>query len=264
MVEAREVCVSYGARKILDGVSFCASAGEFFCVLGPNGSGKTTLMRRVCGILDGAGSVKIDGRALGSLKRREIARLVAVVPQRSALSGGLSVRETVELGLYAQEGRGCADRAGKLIDALGLGFCAERDVATLSGGEFQKVLLARALAQEARILILDEATAHLDIHHALEIFLLVKNLVRTGGLTVLAVVHDINLAAAFADRIMLLEGGRCAGLQTPEKILTRETLKNVFHIDAEILRTSRGSLAVVPCLEGMNPHCAAEREKLWN
>jgi iron complex transport system ATP-binding protein len=266
MIQAQEVSVSYGPRKILDRINFEAARGEFFCVLGPNGSGKTTLMKRVCGILDGEGSVKIEGRALKSLKRREIARLVAVVPQRSSLSGGLTVRETVEMGRYVEENRfpaGGGDIAEKIIETLGLGFCAERDVATLSGGEFQKVLLARALAQQARILILDEATAHLDIHHALEIFLLVKDLAKSGGLTVLAVLHDINLAAAFADRIMLLDGGRCAGIHEPRRILTPETLRDVFHIEADILRTSGGNIAVVPKLAGA-PHPGAHREKLWN
>jgi iron complex transport system ATP-binding protein len=157
------------------------------------------------------------------------------------------------MGRYAEESRksgGGGDVVEQVIQTLGLGFCAERDVATLSGGEFQKVLLARALAQQARILILDEATAHLDIHHALEIFSLVKDLAQSGGLTVLAVVHDINLAAAFAGRIMLLDGGRCAGIHEPEKILTPGTLRDVFHIEADILRAPAGNIAVVPKLAG--------------
>jgi iron complex transport system ATP-binding protein len=254
MIQAEEVSVSYGPRKVLDGISFSAAEGEFFCVLGPNGSGKTTLMKRLCGILDGEGRVKIAGREMRSLGRRQIARLVAVVPQRSSLSGGLTVRETVEMGRYAEESRASAGDSAiveGIIHTLGLDFCAHRDVATLSGGEFQKVLLARALAQRSRILILDEATAHLDIHHALEIFLLVQALARSGGLTVLAVLHDINLAAAFADRIMLLDGGRCAGIHEPEKILTPEALRDVFHIEADILRASGGNIAIAPKLDGM-------------
>ncbi|MDR1933919.1 MAG: ABC transporter ATP-binding protein [Spirochaetales bacterium] len=253
MIRAEGVCISYGPRKILEEINFEAAAGEFFCVLGPNGSGKTTLMKRICGFLDGEGSITINGRSLKDFRRTEIARMVAVVPQRSALTGGLTVRETVELGCYAAHRQSaqpgpCGGVIEKVIKILNLQSCADRDVASLSGGEFQKVLLARALAQESRILILDEATAHLDIHHALEIFSLVKNLTRTDGLTVLAVVHDINLAAAFADRIMILNKGRCAGIQTPEKILTPRMLEDVFRITAEILRTAGGHIAVAPRL----------------
>jgi iron complex transport system ATP-binding protein len=226
-------------------------------------------MKRICGFLDGEGSITIAGRPLKNLKRREIAHLAAVVPQRSALSGGLTVRETVEMGRYAVDedrARSKHHSAGiveKLFTTLRIDFCAERDVATLSGGEFQKVLLARALAQESRILILDEATAHLDINHSLEIFSLVKNLTRENGITALAVVHDINLAAAFADRIMILDQGRCAGIHTPEKILTRQMLENVFHIRADILRTAGGNIAVVPELTNISG--AAKNEgAVWN
>jgi iron complex transport system ATP-binding protein len=253
VIEGENISFFYGERRILAGINFNVSPGEFFCVLGPNGSGKTTLMKRICGFLSGSGSIRIDRRPLKSLKRREIARLVAVVPQRSALGGGLTVRETVEMGRYAVEEKNPASRNSReivegLIETLGLGDCADRDVGALSGGEFQKVLLARALAQEPRILILDEATAHLDIHHSIEIFTRVKNLTRAQDLTALAVVHDINLAAGFADRMMVLDNGTCAGIGPPEEILTEALLKNVFHIQASIFSAENGVPVVLPRL----------------
>jgi iron complex transport system ATP-binding protein len=256
-VEVRDVSFNYAKTPVLRGISFHAKKGEFFCILGPNGSGKTTLIRCVCA-LGGTqgktlgGSIRIAGRPLEGLKRRDIARLVAVVPQRSSLPGGLSVRETVEMGLYAaeagaREGRASVQsRIDGVMETLGLLEYSGRDIYSLSGGEFQKVLLARALAQNPEILILDEATAHLDIHHAIEIFTLVKDLTRRKALTVLAVAHDINLAAGFADRIMLLDRGSCAGTGSPEEILGGQLLENVFHIRARVLRTEEGGIAVLP------------------
>ncbi|MDR1624921.1 MAG: ABC transporter ATP-binding protein [Spirochaetia bacterium] len=267
-VEVRGVSFNYAKIPILRGICFHAKKGEFFCILGPNGSGKTTLIKRICA-LHGAqgktlgGSIRLAGRPLESLKRRDIARLIAVVPQRSSLPGGLSVRETVEMGLYAVEANTREERAAvqsrvdSVMETLGLLQYAGRDIYSLSGGEFQKVLLARALAQNPEILILDEATAHLDIHHAIEIFTLVKNLTRRKALTVLAVVHDINLAAGFADRIMLLDRGRCAGTGTPKEILTAQLLQTVFHIQARVLLTEEGGIAVLPSY----PH---KEGTLWN
>jgi iron complex transport system ATP-binding protein len=253
VIQGENISFSYGERRILEGINFSISPGEFFCVLGPNGSGKTTLMKRICGFLNGSGNITINRRPLKSLKRREIARLVAVVPQRSALGGDLSVRETVEMGRYAAEERKPLSKKSReivegLIETLGLADCADRDVGALSGGEFQKVLLARALAQEPRILILDEATAHLDIHHSIEIFTRVKNLTRVQNLTALAVVHDINLAAGFADRMMVLNHGTCAGIGAPEEILTEDLLKNVFQIQARIFFTEHNRPVVLPRL----------------
>jgi iron complex transport system ATP-binding protein len=256
-VEVRNVSFNYAQTPILREICFHAKKGEFFCILGPNGSGKTTLIKRICALHSAQGkilngSIRITGRPLESLKRRDIARLIAVVPQRSSLPGGLSVRETVEMGLYAsgantRESRNALqNRMDSVIKTLGLLEYAGRDISSLSGGEFQKVLLARALVQNPEVLILDEATAHLDIHHAIEIFTLVKNLTRRKALTVLAVVHDINLAAGFADRMMLLDRGRCAGTGTPEEVLTGQLLENVFHIQARVFPTEDGRIAILP------------------
>jgi iron complex transport system ATP-binding protein len=254
-VDVRDVSFSYAKTPILREIRFHAEKGEFFCILGPNGSGKTTLIKQICALRGTqgkilGGSIRIAGRPLESLKRRDIARLLAVVPQRSSLPAGLSVRETVEMGLYAagsmRDTREMQSRIDSVLETLGLCDYAGRDISSLSGGEFQKVLLARALAQNPEILILDEATAHLDIHHAIEIFTLVKNLTRQKGLTVLAVVHDINLAAGFADRIMLLDRGTCVGTGKPEEVLTGQTLENIFHIQARVFSTEDGGIAVLP------------------
>lgn len=256
-VEVHDISFNYAKTPILREICFHAKKGEFFCILGPNGSGKTTLIKRICALHSGrgktlSGSIRIAGKPLESLSRRDIARIIAVVPQRSSLSGGLSVRETVEMGLYAtasgplENGPTIQNRVDSIMETLGLLDYATRDIYSLSGGEFQKVLLARALAQNPEILILDEATAHLDIHHAIEIFSLVKDLTRRKALTVLAVVHDINLAAGFADRIMLLDKGRCAGTGAPEEVLTEEILRNVFRIQARVLSTQDAKIAVLP------------------
>jgi iron complex transport system ATP-binding protein len=219
----------------LTGVSLSVGPRQFHAVIGPNGSGKTTLVRVALGALAPlAGSADIDGRPAYRWPRQALARLVGVVPQREDNLFPQRVRETVLLGRYAHlslwgrerpEDHAAVMRALTACDAQHL---AERWVWTLSGGEYQRVRVARALAQEPRLLVLDEPAVSLDLQHEMGLFELIRGLVDTQGLGVLMITHDLNLAARFADSLLLLEGGRSVASGAPADVLTQQTVETVF------------------------------------
>src|SRR3989440_3830804 len=222
-------------RDALLGVSLAVRSGEFHALLGPNGSGKTTLLRAALGLVPPVeGQAEILGRPASVWSRRDLARVVGVVPQREENLFPQRVHETVLLGRYPHlslfggvraADRAAVERALVACDAVDL---ADRWLWTLSGGEYQRVRLARALAQEPRLLVLDEPTASLDLRHEMELFELVRALVDGRGLAALVVTHHVNLAARFADRVLLLLEGRPAGAGAPGDVLTRETAERVF------------------------------------
>jgi iron complex transport system ATP-binding protein len=219
----------------LAGVSLDVGPGEFHAVLGPNGSGKTTLIRVALGaVAPQAGSAEILGRAAEEWSRRELARVVGVVTQREDNLFPQRVRETVLLGRYPHlalwGGERAADRAAvdRALDACDARHLAQRWLWTLSGGEYQRVRLARALAQEPQLLVLDEPAISLDVRHEMELFELARALVDRAGLGVLMVTHHANLASRFADRALLLAEGRQAAAGPPGDVLTRETVERVF------------------------------------
>jgi iron complex transport system ATP-binding protein len=223
------------SRDALTDVSLSVGLGEFHAVLGPNGSGKTTLVRMALGaLLPLAGRADIAGRAASSWRRRDLARLVGVVPQREDNLFPQRVRETVLLGRYPHlslwgreraEDHDAVDRALAACDAQHL---ADRWLWTLSGGEYQRVRVARALAQEPKLLVLDEPGMSLDLKHEMGLFELVLGLVQAQGLGVLMITHDLNLAARFADSLLLLEGGRPVASGAPAQVLTQQTVETVF------------------------------------
>lgn len=221
-------------------VSVELSGGELLGVVGPNGSGKTTLLRLLMGLLrPDEGSVTLDRRDAWSWDRRALARVVGVVVQREEPAFPLRVRQAVLLGRYphlsplarpAAADREAVEQALRRCDVAHL---ADRWVGTLSGGEWQRVRVARALAQAPRALMLDEATANLDLRHEMELLELVSELVRSGGLGALVVTHHVNLAARFADRVLLLDRGRTVASGPPRTVLTRSTLEQVFQWPVE-------------------------------
>ena len=222
-------------RDSLLGVSLEVRAGEFHAVLGPNGSGKTTLVRAALGLVRPvAGDVEVLGRPGHGWSRRDLARVVGVLPQREDNLFPQRVRETVLLGRYPHlsllGGVGATDRAAveRALIQCDAADLADRWLWTLSGGEYQRVRLARALAQEPRLLVLDEPTVSLDLRHEMELFELVRTLVDAHGLGVLMITHHVNLAARFADRVLLLVEGRPVGTGAPGDVLTRETAERVF------------------------------------
>lgn len=222
-------------RAALADVSLAVRAGEFHAVLGPNGSGKTTLLRLALGLLrPDAGRALVEGRDAALWDRRELARLAAVVPQREETTFPQRVRDAVALGRYPHlspwGGERAADRAAvaSALAACDATELATRWVGTLSGGEAQRVRLARALAQEPRLLVLDEPTTSLDLRHEMELFERARSLVERAGLAVLVITHHVNLAARYADRVLLLAAGRPVAQGSPAEVLTADTMQRVF------------------------------------
>jgi iron complex transport system ATP-binding protein len=243
-----------GAREILRGVTLALGAGEVLTLAGPNGAGKTTLFRVASRVLrPTAGSVVLYGKALAEYGRRELAQYVAVVPQDAAFAFPFRVGEIVlmgrspHLGALGFESREDVERASEAMRRVGIEPLADRSVLELSGGERQLVLLARALAQDARVLLLDEPTAHLDLRHRVRVAALVRELVREGR-SALVVSHDLSLAARSGDRIALLREGEVHAVGAPRDVLTPEHLRAVFGVETEILTAGDGALQVVPKL----------------
>jgi iron complex transport system ATP-binding protein len=242
-----------GGPAALDGVSLSVRAGECVALVGPNGSGKTTLLRALLGLVPcESGRALTLGRDAGAWPRDALARVVGVVAQREEPAFPITVREAVEMGRYPHLGAwrapGAADRAAveramRRADVAALG---ERWVQTLSGGEWQRVRIARALAQEPRALVLDEPTASLDLKHEMELFELVWDLVRRDALATLVVSHHINVAARFADRLVLMAGGRVVADDAPSRVLEPEVLRSVFGWPVAVHRLADGSVQLYP------------------
>jgi iron complex transport system ATP-binding protein len=236
LLAAHELSFSHGQTTVLDGVSFALDRGQWLAVVGPNGAGKTTLLRLLLGFHRPArGSVTLDGQALGMLPRREIARRLALVPQLTETPFGFTVRETVAMGRTPWLGRfqppGSSDEqlVEQALQATALTELADRIITELSGGERQRVFLARALAQNTPALLLDEPTTNLDLFHERQLLEQVRAR-QQAGLAVIAVLHDLNLAARYADRVLVLNRGRVAAFGPPAQTLTVEVIETVFRV----------------------------------
>ena len=250
-IDALAVTFSVDAKHLLDGVDLRAERGQFVGLIGPNGAGKSTLLRAISSVLGyQEGSVSLHGADLKSLPARKVAELLALVPQIAPFTQGFTAFELVLMGRYPHLGRfqveGEADDR-IAMDAMRLTETESfttRTLDTLSGGERQRVFLARAVAQQPRVLLLDEPTSNLDILHQLKILGLVRRLVN-DGLTAIAAIHDLNLAARYCDRLVLLDEGRVVTDGRPEEVLTAETLESAFGVRSALYRDpNTGSLAI--------------------
>jgi iron complex transport system ATP-binding protein len=254
IVRAEAVTVRYpgAASEALAGVDLALDAGELVALAGPNGGGKTTLVRALLGLVPlERGTVRLDGTPIAEWRRGELAQLVALVPQREETPFSWRVDEMVEFGRYARRGpwspltredKSAVDRALERCDVQGL---TRRRVETLSGGEWQRVRIARALAQEPRLLVLDEPTASLDLGHEMELFELVRRLVGEG-LAALVVTHHLNLAARYAGRMLLLADGRAVAAGTPREVLQAELISRVFGWPVRVVALPEGAPQIVP------------------
>jgi len=251
MISLEDVRVSYGTVAALDGVTERAADGEWLGVIGPNGAGKTTLLQAVARQVRHGGRIEVCGQPTAGMSRRKLARLVAYVPQRPLLPPDMTVGDYVLLGRTPHIGylrvETDADRqiSGELIDRLALSALAGRELRTLSGGELQRLVLARALAQQAPVLLLDEPTSALDLGRRVDALELVDAARRERSLTVLSAVHDLTLAGQFADRLLLLDAGRVAASGPPPDVLREDVLRPHFGPGVEVLTTGSGDRAVI-------------------
>jgi len=220
------VTVELGGRNVVESVSFAVERGEWVTMIGPNGAGKTSLVRAIAGLVPYRGDIRLDGKSTHRLRRREVARRVAVVPQSPLMPSGMTVQEYVLLGrtpyvsYVGNEGRSDVAAAEAASARLDLAELLDRELGTLSGGERQRVVLARALAQDAPLLLLDEPTSALDAGRQQEVLELIDSLRLDVGLTVLSSMHDLTLAGLYAPRLLLLANGRIVADGAPEEVLT--------------------------------------------
>jgi iron complex transport system ATP-binding protein len=251
MILLGDVTVHLGGRAVVDGVDLEVGQGEWVAIIGPNGAGKTTLLRAVAGLVPFSGSIELAGRPAGELRRSEVSRLLAVVPQEPSTPPWMTVGEyvlmgrTPHLGPLAREGARDREAAAQALARLDLLGYEERRLGTLSGGEKQRVVVARALAQEARIVLLDEPTAALDIGHQQQALELLDLLRAESGLTLVAAMHDLTLAAQYADRMVLLDGGRVVADGAPREVLTEALIGRHYEAAIQVVDVD-GRVAVVP------------------
>jgi iron complex transport system ATP-binding protein len=250
-VRVRAVSVDHGDRTVLHPIDLDVAAGSWLGIVGPNGAGKSTLLRAVAGTVAHAGTVTLGDQGTDGLGPRERARLLAVAPQQPTIPMGTSVVDYVLLGRTAHIpflGReGAYDFAvlAEVLELLDLADLADRDVVTLSGGERQRAVIARALAQEAPVLLLDEPTTALDIGHQQHVLALVDELRRSRGLTVVSAMHDLTLAAQHGDRFLLLHEGRVVARGDATDVFTPALIERVFDATVSVIDDG-GDLVIVP------------------
>jgi iron complex transport system ATP-binding protein len=243
LIDAQGLRLAIEGADILRGVSMQVRPGEMLGLIGPNGAGKTTLLKLLGGLMKPiGGAILLEGRPLSRWTPREVARVIASVAQGAGSEFAFTAREIVLMGRSPHLGRfeieGPRDReiAHKAMQTMGIDSLADRYVTTLSGGERQRVFIARALAQEPRALLLDEPTANLDVRHQLDVLALASRLAHQDGLAVVAAIHDLDLAAEFCDRLVVMSEGAILAEGTPEAALTAEYLSAAFDVLARPYR----------------------------
>ncbi|MFM0341707.1 ABC transporter ATP-binding protein [Paraburkholderia fungorum] len=259
---AHSLTVGYRDHVVLHGLNLTIAAGRVTALCGPNGCGKSTLLRALAGLQPVLyGSVEVNGAPLASYRRRALARTLTMLAQFNQIPSGLTVRELVAYGRYAYGGwlRGLsrADHAAidEALATSGLADDAARDVAALSGGERQRAWIAMALAQQAPIVLLDEPTTYLDIHHQLDILRELRRLNRERGLTIVWVLHELNQAAAYSDEIVLMRAGRIVAHGSPDAMLDPRHLNDTFSVPMiKITHPQTGAPMCVPAYEGDAMH----------
>jgi iron complex transport system ATP-binding protein len=250
-----DVSVELGGNRVVDAVSVEIGRGEWVSLIGPNGAGKSTLLRAMAGLVPFEGSVSLDGVDVKALGRREVARRLAFVPQSPLLPPEMRVREYVMLGrtpyigTFRAESQRDLEAADRAIERLDLNALAGRPLRTLSGGEQQRVVLARALAQEAPLLLLDEPTTSLDIGRQQQVLELVAML-RDGELTVVTAMHELTLATQYGERMLLLSGGRLVAAGAPAEIATEALIARHYGADVRVVSEGGVPIGVIPLRRG--------------
>ncbi|MGW0043046.1 ABC transporter ATP-binding protein [Rhodococcus sp. NPDC003348] len=250
MITCRGLRVDLGRTTVLDGVDLTVAQGEWVAIVGPNGAGKTTLLHALAGLVPATGEARVDGHDPARTPRRVMSRTVALMPQRPVVPEGVSVHELITLGRtphlsrFGTETPHDREIVDDLLHRLELRALASRAVTALSGGELQRVVLARALAQQPRVLLLDEPTSALDIGHQQQVLDLVQALRLADGLTVVAAMHDLTLAGQYGRRVVMLADGGVVADGTPAEVLTAERIGAVYDARVEVLDRPGGPVVL--------------------
>lgn len=229
----------YTGEEVVKDISFSVEKGEFFGILGPNGSGKTTLLKMISGLLNlDKGKIEIDGKSIGAYSKKELAKRIAVLPQLSPQVFPYTVKEMVSLGRYAHHSglfqkwtKQDEEIVQKVMKQTNIQDFQNTSVMEHSGGEQQRIFLAQALVQNPQILLLDEPTNHLDLAYQKELLDLLRKSARNEGLTVIAILHDLNLASLYCDRLLLMEDGKARAIENPDEVLSEELIKHVYRTE---------------------------------
>jgi len=247
----------YDGLQVLKDVNIDVKLGEMLSIVGPNGSGKSTLLKCINRILKTQqNTVLIDGEDASKLNLKELSKIMGYVPQNSTNTFPFTVFDIVLMGRKPYIHWSLSERdteiVAEMLDFLGIGELAMRHYNELSGGEQQKVIIARALAQQPQILLLDEPTSSLDIKHQLEILCILKSLAKTKHCSVIVAMHDLNLASRFSDRMLMLKQGCIFTVGTPDAVLTEENIESVYGIKARVTNSVLGRPQVTPLLSEFN------------
>jgi iron complex transport system ATP-binding protein len=262
-IKLERVGIRRGGVEVVHDLSLNLERGSWLGMIGPNGAGKSSALLAIAGLLRSSGTISVFGDDVAHLDRRELARRVALVPQSPVVPPLATVTDYVLLGRTPHTGalgrEGAADHAAvaEVLERLDLVALAGRSLSTLSGGELQRAVLARALAQGAQLLLLDEPTSALDIGHQQDVLELVSTQQATGGLTVVSAMHDLTLAGQYADRMLLLSSGRAVATGTPAEVLREDTIAEHYNARVRLVDDGAGNIAVVPTRaprEGVRDH----------
>lgn len=250
-IDVENLCFSYAVKPVLEDICFHVSKGEIVCLVGPNGSGKSTLIKCIESLLKiRSGRILLDGDDTRTLVPAEMARRIGYVSQSATLGFATTVFETVLMGRRPHSTWRNSNKDIQVVidilEQMDLEQCALQNVNRLSGGQRQRVFIARALAQEPRALLLDEPTSALDIPHQMDIMDIVRTLARTKGISVIMVLHDLNLAARYADRIIMLNRGSIHAEGSPEHVFTQRNMETVYGVEAAIQRDEKGVVYILP------------------
>jgi iron complex transport system ATP-binding protein len=253
--------VTLDGSSVVDAFSLLVEAGEWLGLIGPNGAGKTTVLRAIAGLVPYTGGIAVRGDEVAALSRREVARRIALVPQSPVLPPDMSMLEyvllgrTPHLGYAAAPGARDVDSCRLALGRLDAAHLADRRLGSLSGGEWQRAVLARAMAQDAGLILLDEPTTALDVGAQQQVLELIAGLRSDAGLTVVSAMHDLTVAGQYADRLVLLDGGREVASGEPKDVLTEELVLRHYGASVRIVSDEETGIAVVP----LRPHHAEER-----